>query len=148
MKYWMMMSVLLFCWVSQVMAESVHIEAEHLEIKHDKRVAEFVGEVYLKRGDFSLWCDQLFVYYQEGSKKIEYVHAAGHVRIKQGERSGKSDEADLYHLKDLLVLRGHAEMEQEGGYIQGDIIEHDMKASETKVHQVKGGRVRVSIDSE
>ncbi|MDQ6961178.1 MAG: lipopolysaccharide transport periplasmic protein LptA [Mariprofundaceae bacterium] len=140
--------MLFFLTVSPAFAAPMHIEADHLDIQHDKHTAKFTGKVYLLRDDFSLWCDNLTVYYQKKSKKIEHVHAQGHVKIKQGERSGKSDEADYYHLKDLLILRGHAEMEQEGGYIQGEIIEHDMKASQTKVHQGSGGRVHVSIESE
>lgn len=142
MKY--LLFLLFFLIVTPVLAVPMHIEAEHLDIEHDKHTAVFTGKVYLLRDDFSLWCDKLTVYYQEESKKIEHVHAEGKVRIKQGERSGKSDEADFYHLKDLLILRGHAEMEQEGGYIQGEVIEHDMKASQTKVR----GLVHVSIDSE
>jgi len=145
--------VLLAVWVlplSAVAAESVpaEIEAEKLVVEHAKSQVEFSGAVHLRRGEFELNCDRLVAHYRQGHARLERAEAYGHVRIRNGKAHGSSREARLDQKKGILLLIGNAVMEQPGGKVQGDIIEHDINRAYTEVRKGKGGRVRMLIESD
>ncbi|MDQ6959354.1 MAG: lipopolysaccharide transport periplasmic protein LptA [Mariprofundaceae bacterium] len=128
-------------------AGPVTVQADHLDIWHNKQQALFTGNVHLKRDDFELFCDKLKVFYTEGSG-IERAEATGHVRMQQGDRHGRADSAKLDNKRQILTLSGHAEMEQPGGHIEGETIIHNIQKKTTEVRQGKDGRVKLRIDTD
>jgi len=145
--------VLLAIWAlpwSAAAAESIpaEIEAERLVVEHAKSQVEFSGAVHLRRGEFDLRCDRLVAHYRRGHARLERAEAYGHVRIRNGKAHGSSREARLDQKKGILLLIGHAMMEQPGGKVQGDIIEHDINRAYTEVRKGKDGRVRMLIESD
>jgi len=127
-------------------AGPVTVQADHLDIWHNKQQALFTGNVHLKRDDFELFCDKLEVFYTRGSG-IERAEATGHVRMQQGDRHGRADSAELDNKRQILTLSGHAEMEQPGGRIEGETIIHNIQKKTTEVRQGKEGRVKLRIDA-
>jgi len=128
-------------------AEPVTVQADHLDIWHDKQQALFAGNVHLKRDDFELLCDKLKVFYTEGSG-IERAEATGHVRMQQGDKHGRANKAALDNKRQILTLTGHAVMEQPGGRIEGETIIHNIRKKTTEVRQGKDGRVKLRIDAD
>jgi len=142
------MLALLLMLGATAQAATVTIQADHLDIWHDKQQALFTGNVHLVRDDFELFCDSLRAFYK--SKKdgggIDHALAIGHVRLLQGDKKGSADSAIIDNNKQIITLKGHAVMQQVGGRIEGDIIIHDMVAKTTEVRQGKHGRVHLRID--
>jgi len=127
-------------------AGPVTVQADHLDIWHGKQQALFAGSVHLKRDDFKLFCDKLKVFYTEGNG-IERAEATGHVRMQQGDKHGRANRAELDNKRQILMLIGHAEMEQPGGRIEGETIIHNIRKKTTEVRQGKHGRVKLRIDA-
>ncbi|MFQ5581340.1 MAG: LptA/OstA family protein [Mariprofundaceae bacterium] len=126
----------------------VEIEAEKLAVEHTKNQVEFSGAVHLQRDDFELYCDRLVAHYQQGRARLERAEAYGHVRIRNGDAHGSSREARLDQTRGILMLIGDAVMEQPGGKVQGEEIEHDINRAYTEVRKGKEGRVRMFIESD
>jgi len=136
-----------FSGTCPVWAGPVTVQADHLDIWHNKQQALFAGNVHLKRDDFELFCDQLKVFYIESSG-IERAEATGHVRMQQGDKHGQANKAELDNKRQILTLTGHAVMEQPGGRIEGETIIHDIQKKTTEVRQGKNGRVKLRIDAD
>jgi len=126
-------------------AGPVTVQADHLDVWHDKKEALFTGDVHLVRDDFELFCDRLRTFYEEGGS-IERGVAVGHVRMRQGGKHGRADRAILDNKRQILTLMGHARMEQPGGRIEGATIVHNIRTKTTEVRPGKGGRVKLRID--
>jgi len=130
------------------MATTVTVQSDHLDIWENKQEALFTGNVHLIREDFELYCDSLRAFYLTGSagSGIDHALATGHVRMIQGDKQGTSDSAVIDNRKQIVTLRGNAEMVQEGGRVSGETIVHDLSAKTTEVTQGKSGRVSLRID--
>ncbi len=142
----MFVLVAVFAGMYPAWAGPVTVQADHLDIWHDKKQALFTGNVYLKRDDFELFGDKLRAFYAEGSG-IERGVATGHVRMQQGDKHGHADKAELDNKHQILTLTGHAVMEQPGGRIEGEIIIHHIQEKTTEVRRGKGARVKLRIDA-
>jgi len=126
-------------------AGPVTVQADHLDVWHNKKEAVFIGAVHLVRDDFELFCDRLRTFYEEGGG-IERGIATGHVRMRQGDKHGRADRAILDNKRQILTLMGHARMEQPGGRVEGAMIVHNIRTKTTEVRPGKGGRVKLRID--
>ena len=144
--------VALFLCVAMVptlaLATTLTVKSDHLDIWEAKQEALFSGSVHLVREDFELFCDSLRVFYRSNNKGggIDHALATGHVRIIQGDKEGSSDSAIIDNRKQLVTLRGHAVMVQEGGRVEGESIVHNMASKTTEVTQGESGRVTLRID--
>lgn len=129
-------------------AESVRIESDSLAVTHQKKRADFRGNVHLTRGDFKLQCDRLVAYYKEqAGGELDHAEAFGHVKMSQGEKRGAGDTAIYLQKEGVLTLIGNAEMEEPGRVVRGEKIVHHLESTRTEVQQSEdGGRVRLSID--
>jgi len=134
-------------FAAQAWAGPTIVQSDHLDVWHDKQEALFTGNVHLTRDNFELFCDRLRAFYKEGSG-IERAEAAGHVRMRQGDKHGRADTAVLDNKAQLLTLSGHAEMEQPGGRIEGATIVHHIRDKITEVRRGKNGRVQLRIDAQ
>ena len=129
-------------------AAPLTIQADHLDVWHDKHRARFTGHVHLTRADFVLDCDVLRVRYARNGE-IETAIATGHVHMRQGGRRGQADRVRLDNRNQRLVLEGHAVMNQPGGTVRGDVIIHDLRRKTTEVHRRgHSGQVRLRIDTD
>jgi len=132
-----------------VQATTVTVQSDHLDIWEKKQEALFTGKVHLVREDFELFCDSLRAFYRSAKEGggIDHALATGHVRMIQGDKEGTSDSAVIDNRKQIVTLRGHAVMVQEGGRVAGETIVHDLAAKTTEVLQGgDNGRVTLRID--
>ena len=126
-------------------AGPVAIQADHLDVWHARKEALFTGHVHLTRDDFELFCDRLKVAYADKGGITRAV-ATGHVRMKQGDKQGRAEQAELDNRAQVLTLRGHATMDQPGGHLEGEAIIHHLKDKTTEVRKGENGRVKLRID--
>ena len=129
-------------------AGAMQIESSKMIFYHKKNMAEFTGNVQVRRDGFSMNCDRMVVYYREGeSGELDYVDAFGHVSMAQGEKKGFADKARLNQRENTLTLTGNAVLEQPGGRITGETITHHISSEQTEVQPAKGGRTRMIIET-
>jgi len=133
----------LFCTTTA--QAGVVIQADHLDVWHDRKEAVFTGHVHLTKDDFELFCDRLQSFYREKGG-IERAVATGHVHMRQGEKSGRADRAVLDNKRQVLILSGRAVMEQPEGRISGATIIHHLETKRTEVEKGKSGQVRLRIE--
>jgi len=143
-----LLCMLLLGMPMHALATTVTVQSDHLDIWEQKQEALFTGNVHLIREDFELYCDSLRAFYKTGSagSGIDHALATGNVRMIQSDKQGTSDSAVIDNRKQIVTLRGNAEMVQEGGRVSGETIVHDLAAKTTEVTQGKGGRVSLRID--
>ena len=149
---WLACAVLILTLSIQVEATPVlvvQITSDSLLVEHQKSRAEFKGHVWLKRGDFELRSDRLVVYYrQEMGGEVEQAEAYGHVTMKQGDKSGSSNEALFQQSKNLLTLIGSGRVEGPEGVVEGEKILHNINTKKSTVLQGEGSRAHFVIEED
>jgi lipopolysaccharide export system protein LptA len=73
--------------------EPVIITSQTLTADNKNNTAVFEGSVLAKSGDIEMYSDKMTVFYSEAEKKIQKIHAVGHVKVHKKERALFSDEA-------------------------------------------------------
>lgn len=73
--------------------EPVVITSQTLTADNKNNTAVFEGSVLAKSGDIEMYSDKMTVFYSESEKKIQKIHAVGHVKVHKQERALFSDEA-------------------------------------------------------
>lgn len=129
-------------------AGAMQVESGKMIFYHKKNMAEFSENVQVKRDGFTMNCDRMVVYYKEGAaNELDHVDAFGHVVMVQGDKKGFAEKARLNHRENTLTLTGNAVLEQPGGRITGETITHHISSEQTEVHPGKGGRTRMTIET-
>jgi len=128
----------------------IQITSGSLVVEHQKSLAQFDRDVWLKRGDFELRCDRLIVRYrQEMGGEVERAEAYGHVTMQQADKRGGSNEAVYQQAEAKLTLIGDARVEGPEGLVQGEKILHDINTTQTTVLQGGDGeRARITIEED
>ncbi|MBK3331456.1 lipopolysaccharide transport periplasmic protein LptA [Persephonella atlantica] len=110
----------------------VVIEADTLRYDKKAQIAIYEGNVTVKSDDFRLFSEKLKIFLDENGD-IKKIIAEGNVRFYKGNRKGKSDRAEYYRNKDLIVLLGNAELQQDNNIIEGDEIIYHMDTEKAEV---------------
>ncbi len=129
------------------------IEADKLKYDNKNALAIYKGNVIVKRGDFTLWADKMYIYFskkkqdkKEDKSQLEKIEAIGNVRFKKGEYVGKSEKAEYYENGRYIKLIGKATLEKKGNKVEGDIITYYLDTEEAFVSGKN--RVRTIIINE
>jgi lipopolysaccharide transport protein LptA len=135
---------------SMAWAVPTQISSESLSVDHRKSEAEFTEAVHLSRDGFELRCDRLVVFYKtQGGSELDHAEAYGHVVMQQGDKHGSADKAIYKQVEGILILMGHAKVEDPKGVIQGEKVMHNINTTETSVEQGRSGeRVRFFIEED
>jgi lipopolysaccharide export system protein LptA len=111
---------------SQNRDEPVSIKADALEVRNQKKIATYTGNVHLVQGDTTLRCKTLIVYYDgdqaggqapaaksagptpAGTGNIRYMEAIGQVIVVQKDQTATGEKA-IYDMKsNSVTLSGPA----------------------------------------
>lgn len=103
-------------------AAPVRINADRMELDNISKHVVFEGNVEATRDDVVINSDKMEVYNNQKEKKIEKILASGRVRIKQGKRLAKGEEAVYYTQEAKIILTGHPEVIEEDNHVAGDEI--------------------------
>jgi len=125
--------------------QPIGIVSDRLEADDVSHQVNFVGNVVVRQGDFTLYAEAVTVRYLEGQRDIDQVDAVGAVRILQGTRIATGDRAILYNRESRIVLSGSAKVHQGQDFIQGDEITVYLNEDKSVVSGPQGSRVNAVI---
>ncbi len=128
----------------------VDINSNLMELMEDKKMIIFSGDVVAKKGDITLYCSRLEVFYNENpttkKREIDYMIAKGNVKIVQGDKIAKGDIGRYYQKEDMMILEGNPVTITEKGenQITGNKVTFFMKENRSTI---EGNRPRVIFKS-
>ena len=97
----------------------IQINSERLEVDNLNNHVIFEGNVEAVRGDMIINSERLEVFNNQKERKIEKILASGKVRIKQGKRLAKAEQAIYYTQEGKIILSGQPEVMEEDNIISG-----------------------------
>jgi lipopolysaccharide transport protein LptA len=110
-------------------------ELEAVEVDGTRRLL-FTENVVVTQDDVTIRSNRLEAFYPAETSQPDRLLASGRVRMKQGDREARCDEATYDRAKEMLVCRGNAELREGEDCVTGQWIEFDTAAETVKV---KGG---------
>ncbi len=113
----------------------VAIESDELEVTQDAgaRHIVFTGNVRVKQGTVTLLADRLDAFYEKGSSRPEYLEATGSVRVEDGNKKARCDNAVYHNTQRTVLCKGKAELFQGCDRVRGTEIEFDLEEERVRV---------------
>ena len=121
----------------------VTIEAKKVESYRAKNMVVFTGDVIVRQENLFIYASRVEAYLGKGGKGVERLKALGNVRIIQGERFGRCEEADYYTREGIVVLKGNPQVWYGDSTIAGDRIVINLSKNTAEVESRE--RVRAVI---
>jgi lipopolysaccharide export system protein LptA len=135
--------------------QPINITARKMEVRSDKNIILFVGDVVVVQGDVTITADKLKIITSEnGGNSAEEIIASGHVQFRQyfpetgKERFATGENAHYYRKVDKVVLTGKPRAWEDDNlvtgeemtfYINENIFEVDGKEKKVKAIFYPGG---------
>ncbi len=107
-------------------------ELEVLQLEGGRRLV-FSRNVEVLQGEVTLNADRLEALYPPGASQPAELLASGHVRVSQGDRRARCDEAVYHRSTHTIVCRGEAEVLQGCDRMRGAEIEFDLDTDRVRV---------------
>lgn len=120
----------------------IKIVSDRLEADDMTRKVKFVGHVIVKRGDVTLYAQEVLVTYLQGKGDVEEIIASGEVRIIQADRIATAERAILVQKEGKIVLTGEARLLQGKDSIEGEEITVLINEEKSIIKAQQGGRVQ------
>jgi len=107
-------------------------ELEVVETGEDRQLV-FRRNVKVVQGEITLLANELEAFYEKGDSRPRRLVATGRVRVAQGDRNARCDQA--IYLRDARVLRcsGKAELREGCDRVRGEEIRFDLATERVKV---------------
>jgi len=96
----------------------------------------FTRNVVVTQDDMTIRSNRLEAFYPAETSQPDRLVASGKVRMTQGDREARCDEATYERDEDMLICRGNAELREGEDCVAGEWIEFD---TESETVTVKGG---------
>ncbi len=126
-------------------AEPIEITSQKLEVLQNEQKTVFSGQVEARQNDFLLTTDLLTVFYDNEQNQIARLEAEGQVRLVQLDRRAQADHAVFKQAEQVLVLSGHALLQQGANQVAGEEIVFDLANNTSTVKSSGAGRVKATI---
>lgn len=133
------------------------INSKALEADNKNMTITFTGDVEAKREDFTVYCQQMVVYYEKPADKnkgadegtrIDKIVATGDVKIVRSEGGVATGKKAVYYQRDeKLVLTGQPVVKQGDNSVEGDRITLFLKEDRSVVESSGDKKVRAVIFS-
>lgn len=113
----------------------IEIKADEAEIvaEGEGRRLIFTGGVWVHQDNLTLRSEFLEAQYVEGESEPRLLVARGAVRVEQGNRSARCDQAQYERASQQITCRGHAELVQGCDIVRGELIVLDLAANKARV---------------
>ena len=136
--------------------EPIQIVADKLISYNDDKYAEFIGNVKVTQGNFTITSDKLRIYYQgellENQKKggdeelLKKIIATGNVKISSEQYQAEADNAEYDTAAKTVVLSGeNAKVISGKNSITGSIITLNQKSGQVKVESSGTKRIKAEF---
>jgi len=129
----------------------IQISSDSFEFNNTTGVATYKGKVEVTQGSRQLTSTSLNIYRSKDGS-IDRMIAVGSPAKYQGQTDPKkpllyahADTIEYYVQKELLILMGHAEVEQAGDKYQAPRIEYDSANERINSHATSSGRTTITI---
>lgn len=115
--------------------EPISINSDELEVlpQDGGRRLVFSHNVEVQQGGITLHADRLEAVYPQGASQPDRLQASGNVRVAQGNRRGRCEEATYERSSRTIVCRGRAEVMQGCDQVRGEEIEFDLANERVRV---------------
>lgn len=115
--------------------QPVAIYSDELEVTQDSgaRHIVFTGNVRVKQGSVALAADRLVAYYARGASSPEYLEASGSVRVRDGNKKARCENAVYYNTERRVLCKGRAVLIQGCDRVRGQEIEFDLEEERVRV---------------
>ena len=147
MKYKLSLIFLLFALIIGGQAKEtkspIVIEADELTFNSKENIAVYKGHAKVRKEDLILKADRIEVKLDKKGD-IQRLVAYGNVYFKKGTTWGKAQSSQLLRDKDLIVLKGNAELHQGNAMVEGEEIIFYIKEQRVIVRG-KGKKVKTII---
>lgn len=134
--------------------EAIHITSDQMEALDKEGKVIFKGNVVAKKGNLTIYSDQLIVFYytkdehQDSPGKghaLKRLVAKGNVRILEGERSARGDQAVYDKEREVIVLTGNAQVWQGKNIVKGSKITVFLNEDKSTVESAPGEKVEAVV---
>ena len=142
--------------------QPVKIESDALEVRDKSQQATFIGKVKLTQGDTVLQCQNLVIFYEDGSaapaqkkggktaqksgaagggQQIKRAEAKGEVLVTQKEQTAKGDHGVFDVKSNTVTLTGNVVVTQGTNVLRGDRMVVDLTTGVSRVESNQTQRV-------
>jgi len=136
--------------------EPIQIVADQLISYNDDKYAEFVGNVKVTQGEFTITSDKLRIYYQgelledekSGSDEeiLKKIIATGNVKISSEQYNAETDKAEYDTTDKTVILSGENSKVISGkNSISGSKITLNQKSGQVKVESSGAKRIKAEF---
>ena len=136
--------------------EPIQIVADELISYNDEKYAEFVGNVKVTQGDFTIIAEKLIIHYEgdllEGGEKsgnqeiLKRIIATGNVIIDSEDYHAEADKAEYDRASRTVVLSGKNTKVVSGkNSITGSKITYNQKSGQVKVESSGTKRIKAEF---
>jgi lipopolysaccharide export system protein LptA len=115
------------------------LDADDFELDLKTGVRTYRGNVVLRQGSIRLDCDELVTYFSEDGELDKGICTGNPGKFKQRPEGQDSDVVGqaltitLDQVKEIIILKNRADVEQAGNRIKGKLITYDLKSEKVKV---------------
>lgn len=134
----------------------MHIEADKVVYVQKERKLDFIGQVYVKRPDFELWCEKMVVTLaaeDQGEEKqggtglgaagsVHKIVAQDNVRLVMDNREATSERAEYYAKESKLILVENVQIQENKNTVRGHKVTFYLDAGRSEIEGKEGSRVR------
>ena len=115
--------------------QPLSIQADELEATQTggSRRLVFKKGVRVSQADLTLESARLEAFYPEKASQPERLVASGGVRVVQGTREARCDQATYYRSEERMLCEGNAELRDGEDRVAGSVIEFDLAAERVVV---------------
>lgn len=109
-------------------SQPVEVKADSLSVDQASGAAAFTGNVVVTQGAMKLSADTVTVEYSQDKKKIQTLHASGHVLLVNATDAAQGDAAVYTVDSGVVVLTGNVLLTQGQAAIKGAKLTVDLKS--------------------
>jgi len=118
-------------------AVPVKVEADHMQLFKERRLAEFHRDVVVRRDDAVVRSPRMNALYDKDGQ-LTKLEMRGGVDLRQGDRRATGKSADYDAATKVLVLTGDPKLYDRGDVLTGDSIDLGLETKEIHVEKAKG----------
>jgi lipopolysaccharide transport protein LptA len=114
----------------------MRVEADHLVLHSEARLARFTDDVVVRRGDAVMKSPRMDARYDKEGE-LTLLEMRGGVDLRQGDRRATGQSADYDAKARTMILLGDPKLYDRGDVLVGDRIELSLDSNEVRVAKGK-----------
>ena len=115
----------------------VRVDAAHLQLFKEKRLAEFRNDVVVRHGDAVVKSPRMDARYDKDGQ-LTKLEMRGGVDMREGDRRATGQSADYDAVSKVLVLTGDPKLYDRGDVLAGERIDMALDSKEVRVEKARG----------